>query len=218
MHWKKAAYVWTGTLFLLGFSLPSFAANSPGQVISKGAENIRDILKVKVKKNSPAEASRKQKLEKVVEGFLDYEQLAKRALGPHWKARTDKEREEFTGLLRDLIESSYTNSISNNINFNLEIEDEQIDEEDGTADVSAVASAKNSKGKLVSEDLTFHMFLKKHHWMIYDIEFGEVSLVRHYRGEFNRKIKKESYAALVKVMRKKLKEIQSGKIEKKLSL
>jgi hypothetical protein len=43
------------------------------------------------------------------------------------------------------------------------------------------------------------------------VEFGDVSLVRHYRGEFNRKIKKESYQALVEVMREKLAEIRSGK-------
>ena len=49
--------------------------------------------------------------------------------------------------------------------------------------------------------------------MIYDVEFGDVSLVRHYRGEFNRKIKKESYAALIKAMKSKLNEIKTGKVK-----
>lgn len=184
---------------------------SPQQVISKGAEKVRVILRKKVKKGSKAEKRQKEKLKKVVDGFLDYHELSKRSLGPHWKERTPKEQQEFTDLLRDLIEASYTSVISKNIDFKMEYDDEEINEDGTQADVTAVASAKNKKGKTVSEDLLFHLYLKQHNWMIYDVEFGDVSLVRHYRGEFNRKIKKESYKALLTAMRKKLKEIRTGK-------
>ncbi len=61
--------------------------------------------------------------------------------------------------------------------------------------------------------LNFHLYLKNRIWLMYDVEFGDVSLVRHYRGEFNRKIKKESYKALLTAMQKKLKEIESGKVK-----
>ena len=127
MHYTNTAIAGISALFILGFSQPCLAGDSPTQIVNKGAENVRQILKKKVKKGSPAEAAQKKELKKTVEGILDYHELAKRALGPHWKARTDKEREEFIGILRDLIESSYTGSIRNNVNFNLEIEDEELD-------------------------------------------------------------------------------------------
>jgi phospholipid transport system substrate-binding protein len=207
-------------LLSIGLLLPlaTRAGVSPKKVIHDGSEEIRTILKNKVKKGSKAEDQQKQKLKKVVDGFLDYKELSRRALGPHWKARSDAERVEFTDLLRELIEESYTGSIRNNVNYNLEIEEEEIADDGSTADVLAVASAKNKKGKTVAEDLTFHLYLKKSIWLIYDVEFGDLSLVRHYRGEFNRKIKKESYAALLTVMKKKLAEIRSGKVEKKIKL
>ncbi len=194
------------------------AARSPAQVIQEGSEQVRAILKVKVPKDSPAEQQQKEQLKKVVDGFLDYQELARLSLGPHWKDRSEAERAEFTQLLRELIEASYTGSIRNNADYTLEIEEDEISADGSKADVIAVASAKNSKGKTVSEDLTFHLFLKQRAWMIFDVEFGDLSLVRHYRGEFNRKIKKESYPALVEVMRKKLEEIRAGKLEKKLKL
>jgi hypothetical protein len=37
--------------------------------------------------------------------------------------------------------------------------------------------------------------------------------VRHYRGEFNRKIKKEGYPALLTAMRKKLTEIKADQVK-----
>jgi phospholipid transport system substrate-binding protein len=148
-----------------------------------------------------------------VDKFLDYHELSKRSLGPHWKDRSAGEQTEFTGLLRDLIEEAYTQPISDNVDFTMEYEEEEIADDGATASVLAVASSKNKKGKTVSEDLTFHLYLKAKKWMIYDVEFGDVSLVRHYRGEFNRKIKKESYAALIKAMKSKLDEIKSGKVK-----
>ncbi len=205
----------TGLLVLPSAALP---AQSPRQVIHDGSEQVRAILKKKAKKGSSAEQRQKDRLKKVIDGFLDYCELARRSLGPHWKERTDDERKEFTDLLRELIEASYTGSIRKKVDYTLEIEEEEIAEDGSKADVFAVASAKNSRGKTVSEDLTFHLYLKERTWMIWDVEFGDVSLVRHYRGEFNRKIKKESYAALIQVMKKKLEEVRGGKVEKKIKL
>jgi phospholipid transport system substrate-binding protein len=201
----------TGILALaLCIPLRLQAGPAPQQIIQDAAEQVRSILKKKAKKGSQAEKKQKNKLKKIVDKFLDYQELSKRSLGPHWKDRSAEEQSEFTQLLRDLIEEAYTQPISDNIEFTMEYEEEEIAEDGATASVIAVASAKNKKGKTVSEDLTFHLYLKVKKWMIYDVEFGDVSLVRHYRGEFNRKIKKESYAALIKAMKKKLKEIRSG--------
>ncbi len=196
----------------------AWSMDTPERVIQNGAEQVREILKIKVVKGSAEEQAQKTRLKKVVDGFLDYRELAMRSLGPHWKERTPAEQRDFVQLLRDLIDSSYTGAIRNNIDFVMKYLPEEIDPDGATASVPTVASAKNSKGKLVSEDILFHLFLKNNKWMIYDIEFDDLSLVRHYRSEFNRKIKKESYAALVAVMKKKLDEVKEGKFEKKIDV
>jgi phospholipid transport system substrate-binding protein len=200
---------------IVAVSLPGSlqAAPPPQKVIQNASEQVRSILKKKVRKGSKAAKAQKQRLKKIVDKFLDYHELSKRSLGPHWKERSADEQAEFTRLLRDLIEEAYTQPISDNIDFTMEYEEEEIGEDGATASVIAVASTQNKKGKTVSEDLTFHLYLKTKKWMIYDVEFGDVSLVRHYRGEFNRKIKKESYTALIEAMKKKLDEIRTGKVK-----
>ncbi|HOX45230.1 MAG TPA: ABC transporter substrate-binding protein [Myxococcota bacterium] len=214
----------TRTLVSLGLSLclaaPALAGAGPQQTIADGAEAVRGVLKVKTAKGSKAETEQKAKLKKVVDGFLDYKELSARALGPHWKDRSEAERAEFVELLRDLIEASYTGAIRSNADFTLAFQTEEVEEDGAKAHVAAVASAKTKKGKALSEDLLFHLFLvpASRAWMIYDVEFGDISLVRHYRGEFNRKIKKEGYPALLAAMKKKLGEIESGKVEKKMTL
>lgn len=195
--------------------LPTRAAPSPRQVIESSAESVKEVLRQKTAKGSREEQDQKARLRKVVDGFLDFAELAKRALGAHWEPRTEQERSEFVQLLRDLIEAAYANAIRQNVDFTLRIDEEQFAEDGATASVVAVASAQTKKKKTVSEDLVFHLFLQNGRWMIYDVEFGDVSLVRHYRSEFNRKIKKESYPALVAAMKKKLDEVKSGKVSEK---
>jgi len=195
--------------------LSTRAAPSPRQVIESSAESVKEVLRQKTAKGSREEQDQKARLRKVVDGFLDFAELAKRALGTHWEIRTEQERTEFVQLLRDLIEAAYANAIRQNVDFTLRIDEEQLAEDGATASVVAVASAQTKKKKTVSEDLVFHLFLQNGRWMIYDVEFGDVSLVRHYRSEFNRKIKKESYPALVAAMKKKLDEVKSGKVSEK---
>jgi phospholipid transport system substrate-binding protein len=201
-------------------ALPALAGPGPQQVIADGAEQIRGVLREKVQKGSRAEDQQKQRLKKVVDGLLDYKELSTRALGPHWKERSEAERGEFVELLRELIEASYTGAIRSNVEFTLDFESEEIAEDGLKADVAALARAKNKKGKPVSEELLFHLYLapQTRTWLVFDVEFGDISLVRHYRSEFNNKIKKDGYPALVAAMKKKLDEVKSGKVEKKMSL
>jgi len=189
------------------------AGGKPSRVVMEASERVRAVLSGKVKKGTPAEEKRKQELKQVVDGFLDYRKLGELSLGPHWKERTPQEQAEFVQLLRDLIESAYTSPIEDNIQFTLKIEEEQLSEDGKEALVVTVASAKNSKGREVAEDLTFHLYLQGKKWMVFDVEFGDISMVRHYRSEFNKKIKKESYAALIAAMKKKLEEIRAGKVK-----
>jgi len=48
-------------------------------------------------------------------------------------------------------------------------------------------------------------------WVVYDIIVDGISLVRNYRGQFERIIHAESYAALVEKLRQKSKDIMSPK-------
>ncbi len=200
-------------LGLLWLTPQALAAPSPKQTIEQSAEEVRTILRKKTTKDSAEEKKQKEDLKKAVDRFLDYASLAQKSLGPHWDTLNAKQRDEFSQLLRDLIEASYTSAIQSNIDFTLTYDAEEIKPDGSGASVSAVASAKSGKGKTVSEDLTFTLHLKDKKWMVYDVEFGDVSLVRHYRGEFNRKIKKDGYPALLTAMKKKLNEIRAGKVK-----
>ena len=49
-------------------------------------------------------AERRQALRSITDGVFDWNEMAKRALGRHWAARTPAEQQEFVSLFRDLLE------------------------------------------------------------------------------------------------------------------
>lgn len=182
-------------------------AESPKQTIQRINNKITKLLRQKVKKGSAAEKKMKDDVKKTVNTLLDFEELAKRALHKHWKERSEKERTEFVKILSDLIERNYVKQLRSNLNYKLVYRGETQKGDTGQVE-TAVSVVKNGR---VTEILISYVMKKGKDgaWAVYDVITDEVSIVNNYRSQFNRIIRKESYDALVKKMKRKLEETKS---------
>ena len=52
------------------------------------------------------------RLREALDGIFDYGEMAKRALGPHWRQRTPAEQQEFVKLFHDFLEKIYSDKIN----------------------------------------------------------------------------------------------------------
>lgn len=201
------------TYLLLAALSISWLNAAPASAVADGAaattirranQSINSLLKRKVDKGTRAEKDVKERLSKALTSFIDFEALAQRSLGPHWESRTPAERAEFVGILRDLIEHNYVRTLRDNLGYKLEYRDEDI--EGDTAKVKTVVKVtKNGRTEEISID--YDMRRTKNGWRVVDVITDDVSIVRNYRSQFNRIIRKDSYQTLVKKMRDKLKTI-----------
>ena len=146
---------------------------------------------------------RREKLRETIGLHFNYKQMVMRSLAKNYKARTDKEREEFTGLFKRLLENSYATKIENyqdetikylgeQVKGNYALVKTQIVRKDGAIDVDY---------KLINEEGI---------WMVYDFVIEEVSLIRNYRSQFSKIIKTESYDALVSKLSKKINDLEAS--------
>lgn len=195
------------TAILLGAMLAgraAEAADSPMQVLKKANQKIEKILDQKLGKGADAEKKRDDKLKKVVDGFLDFDALAQKSLGKHWKERTDEEKAEFKKLFRELVQKNYLKQIHEKADYDVIYDDEEIEESSAT--VNTTVKAKNKKGEEAETSLVYKLKKKKGKWLVVDIITDEVSLVQNYRSQFAKIIKKDSYAVLVEKIEKKIEE------------
>ena len=61
----------------------------------------------------------------------------------------------------------------------------------------------NLVGSKVATSLDFRLGSQSGQWLIYDVEFDGVSMVRNSQAQFNRIIRDDSYEGLVKKMKQK---------------
>ena len=176
---------------------------SPMADLKKSNAQLEKVLHKNVPNWTPEAELERAEVRKLVGGFLDYAELARRSLARHWDTLTAKQHEEFTETLRQLVERSYLRQVHGSANYNIKFEKEEKAGNEATVDATLHTT---SRGKKVDVALQYKMLGKNGHWVVYDVLTDDQSMLENYRAEFNKIIAKDGFDALLKRMRKKLEE------------
>ncbi|MEE8504112.1 MAG: ABC transporter substrate-binding protein [candidate division NC10 bacterium] len=189
------------TLILCGISLVAFSSlsiadNGPTAQVKSTIDRVLEILKDPTLKNPNMEKARGTQLKKVIFARFDFHEMAKRSLGVHWRKRTLQERKEFVKLYADLLELSYRRKIERYVDEKILYTKEQVDEKFGLVTTEIVSEKED-----VDIPIEYKVIRRGDAWKVYDVVIDGISLVSNYRNQFNRIIRRSSYAELVKKMR-----------------
>ena len=136
-------------------------------------------------------------IRKVADEIFDFEEISRRALGPHWNARTPQERREFVTLFSDLLERSYMSRIESGRGGQVLYTGEAVTGDDATVRTRIITPQRTEV------PVDYRMHRKNGRWEIYDVSVEGISLVNNYRSQFNTVIQSSSYGALVERLRSK---------------
>ncbi len=181
------------TLASLGYSSAAFAVGPEAFLKAK-----QDELVSVLRQGDGPEADKK--LEAIFNTMLDYDALAKLSLDTHWAKRTEKERSEFTDILRRLVQRAYKKNIKKTLNYEISYKGESQANQGHL--VKTIARNKSKpREQPVSVDYVMHQVGGQ--WRIFDVVTEGSSMVMNYRSQFNRIIKKSGFDELLRKMRKK---------------
>jgi phospholipid transport system substrate-binding protein len=181
-------------------SLPP-PGSSPMADLKKSNAALKKLFAKSAPSWSPEHDAKRAEMHKIVSSFLDFEELAHRALARHWDTLDKKQRGEFVSVLRELIERNYVKQVHGQPNYDLRFAKEAINGSEATVD-STLETA--NQGKKVTVALEYKLLFKGNRWLVYDVITDEQSMLENYRAEFNKIITKESFDALLKRMKKRL--------------
>jgi phospholipid transport system substrate-binding protein len=179
---------------VLGATAPVSAA-TPTETLKSYGDVVLKILEDPALKSPDRKHERRAAVRKVAEEVFDIGETAKRALGLHWQARTPAEREEFTQLFADLLESNYIARIDEYGGERIRYTGETIDGDTAIVQ-SRVLTKKGSEAPVDAR-----LLRRGDKWQIYDVTIEGVSLISNYRTQFDRIIRTASYPELVKRLR-----------------
>ncbi|MDE3035811.1 MAG: ABC transporter substrate-binding protein [Nitrospirota bacterium] len=181
-----------------------FAAGSPTARVRTTIDEVIRILSDEEMKKPARHQERRKLLETVIWGCFDDREMGRRALAAQWAKLSEAEREEYVHLFRSFLTDAYADKIEGYAGEQVQYLGERLE-----------GSYAEVRTKLLSEKTTYPMeyrlLEKSGDWVVYDIIVDGISLVRNYRGQFERIIHTESYAALLEKLRKKSKDITSPK-------
>ncbi len=191
--------VWyVGILVLAGLVVwaPAPArAGAPTDQLKASVEQIVKVLENPGLRSEARSQERRAAIRKEAEGVFDFTETAKRALGRHWQALAEKDRQEFTSLFTDLIERAYISKIERYSGERIAYAGEAVD--GGLATVRTRFVTK--QGTEVPVD--YRMQQRGDRWLVYDVSVEGVSLINNYRTQFDKIIQTSSYAELVRKMK-----------------
>lgn len=196
-------------LLLAGGTTGSAAVSppSPTQAVKASIDEVIGLLTDEQLKK-PGQLERRRKLiEEAVGRRFDYEEISKRALAAQWPKLSEAERREFVDLFKALLANTYGDKIEGYSGEQVHYLKERLENPYAEVQTKVISS----KTEL---PLDYRLLNKSGDWWVYDVVIDGVSLVKNYRGQFERIIRTESYAALVEKLRKKSEDIKAPKSKK----
>jgi len=181
-------------------------AASPGplSVVKNADTEVQKVLQ--------APDASTSKLAARADEFVDFVELAKRAMGAEWPKLNKKQQDEFSQTMKGLLRASYAQKAVNDgrgaNGAKVEYGEEKVDGNE------AVVNTK----LLVKQDVypvVYKLYRAdpKATWRIYDVVTDEVSLVATYSDQFRQVIGKKGFDGLLKSLKDKQESLEKQNAE-----
>lgn len=177
-------------------------AGTAYDVVKSRMNEAFEVLRDPALQGESANKLKRKKILSILDNVFDYVELSKRTLSRNWNKLTPNQREEFQRLYKTLLEKVYLDKI-------LAYSDQEVvfGKERTLGQNKIEVESKIVSGSLVTP-IHFRMILKNGKWRAYDVVIEGISLVKNYRSQFKRVIKKKSLEGMLEVLRKKVSKIK----------
>ena len=145
--------------------------------------------------------ARRVALRKIIAERFNYRQMVMRSLAKNWDARSDQERQEFIALFKSLLENSYANKLEAYKDEEINYLDEMI-----KGKYALVKTEVVRKSSTIGVD--YKLIQENGNWQVYDFVIEGVSMIRNYRSQFTKIIRRDSYEVLVQKLTDKINELE----------
>ena len=149
------------------------------------------------------------KLAARADDFIDFAELARRALGKEWASLSKKQQDDFSVTMKGVLRASYAKRALSDDRAAAKVEygEERVDGNEATV-------ATTLKVKADSFPVVYRLFRAnpKVGWKIYDVITDEVSLLSTYNDQFRQVISKKGVDGLLKSLKARKEQLEtSGK-------
>jgi len=194
---RRALMSMTAALLVGLVAAPAAQAMTPTETVKSRVDEALQGLSQTTSTTPEAAERRRTEIRRAADSLFDFTEMSRRALGRHWADRTAAERDEFVRLFTDLVARTYIGKIDRYAGEAIAYIGERVDGDEASVRSQVVTA----KGSQIPVEYGLHRI--NENWTAYDVLIENVSLVGTYRSQFDRIIKSDSFADLLRRLREK---------------
>ena len=179
------------------FAAAAARAGEPIDLVKVAGDKAIQILKDPKLQPKEKKKERIERLKEVANPLFDYEEMARRSLGQHWRRRSPQEQQEFVKLFRDYLEKVYSDQVDLYAGEKVIYGRERVEDDYAQVETAFV----DTKGEEVS--VVYRLRRVGGKWKVYDAVIENISVVNNYRSQFDRVISKFSFDELKRLLKEK---------------
>lgn len=184
-------------LFLYLLIPAPLRAGVPKEQVQTTVDKVLNILRDPQLKSENKKEERQSRLRQTIAPRFDFNEMAKRSLGAHWRRISPEKQQEFVKLFSDLLEKSYVDKIDSYNGEKVVYTREKQDKDHAEVDTKVITKQ--------GEEFSVNYRLRSHggEWKAYDVVIENISLVNNYRSQFNRVLTKSPFEELLRRMKER---------------
>ena len=178
--------------------VPSVA---PAQTVTKPVHNIivekHEEIHACIRQGKSAEDIR-ERATLITNSFIDFDELARLTIQCHWKEIKKERRKEFVKLFKGVVQRNYVKHLKPSKKIEI-LTKSHVTFKKGKARAFALLRLDDV---VVRVEYRLHKPSDKKGWWVYDMIIDDVSLVRNYRSQFHKILKRGGITRLLEALRK----------------
>ena len=182
-------------LVVLGTIVSSFAQNSEDYIKNMLIERDQEIKELLGPEGQEYTDEQRAELKEIINGVIDFEEMAKIALDETYNTISDENRAEFIDLFTTIIRDHSLNTLDI---YRAKITYNSIELADGNAMVKTMAELKD-----VRTPVDYKMELEGDDWVITDMSVDDLWTAESYKNQFQRIIQRRGFDTLMESLRKR---------------
>ena len=179
---------------------PAGAPSDPWDELRRTDSALEALLRRRVPDWSPEADAVSGRVDSILAGTLDYEDIARRALDAEWNKLTSAEQRDFLRTFSALTNHAFVSAVTRpDVHFRLD--SEMVNGPIATVRVTAWLSKPAPE---TEQRLEYRFTQKGDRWLICDVLVDQVSLVDTYHDQFARLLRRGGFGELMGRMQHKL--------------
>ncbi|MGD8863236.1 MAG: ABC transporter substrate-binding protein [Myxococcales bacterium] len=174
------------------------AGTTPKQIVERTVDKALAVLRDPNYSGADKRQARFEKVRDIVSEVFNWEDMAQRSLGVHWRSIDDAQRKRYVDLFKELLADRYMEDINRFRGHEKVIVHDMHKEGDSfRVDTTVITTSREEV------PISYFLHAEGDTYKIHDFAVEGVSLVNHYRKSFSRFLVNRDFSELIKKLESK---------------